>query len=211
MEMPEWLSKETATIRVNDDARVLTIDSEEALNELKNKYGTYHLGLREPTIDYNLVKEDYDIIEFKRSDSDYNFNFYASGMGDCDQTCILNKDVIEEIETSLISFWNATKETLKNAINPAYFYSTENPYIKVNTNDLRYYGDRLYNINNRVKDIDRRIHALYGQVNLLDILNLIQADILIGHSYRIDNCQNYLYDTASYFEQAEHNISSSID
>ena len=121
------------------------------------------------------------------------------------------KDVIEEIETSLISFWNATKETLKNAINPAYFYSTENPYIKVNTNDLRYYGDRLYNINNRVKDIDRRIHALYGQVNLLDILNLIQADILIGHSYRIDNCQNYLYDTASYFEQAEHNISSSID
>ena len=87
-----------------------------------------------------------------------------------------------------------------------YQYAINNSEICVNTDSLRGYADRLYNVNNRIVNLDSSIKSLYGKVGFLDLLDLIKADILTGYSWRLGSCQNYLYNTADSFDNAENNI-----
>ena len=81
-----------------------------------------------------------------------------------------------------------------------YDYGT---YIKLNTANLRSYANRLYDVNRRIGNLDSRMDGLYTKVGLLDLWNLLQADLLTGHSWRLSRCADYLYDTAADFENLE--------
>ena len=68
------------------------------------------------------------------------------------------------------------------------------------------YANRLTTVNRRVEKVDQRLDKLYTRVGLIDLLKLINADLLMGYSYRLSQCQKYLYDTARDFVNAESSI-----
>lgn len=105
---------------------------------------------------------------------------------------------------------NAVKTFLDKYFNQGYKYASENSYIKVDTAALRRYADRLVKVNNRIAKLDRRMDSLYKEVGLLDIWNLLQADLLTGYSWRLHRCINYLNDTASDFESVERSLANQV-
>ena len=78
--------------------------------------------------------------------------------------------------------------------------------LKVDTAKLRAYADRLEKVNSRLTKLDRRMDKLYVEVGLLDLFNLIQADLLTGSSKKILNCAKYLDETANDFDKTERNV-----
>ena len=75
--------------------------------------------------------------------------------------------------------------------------------IVVDTYKLKYYAERLANINNRISKLDRRLDGLYLRVGLQGLWDLLMADILTGYSVRLSLCQSYLTETADDFEKVE--------
>ena len=84
-------------------------------------------------------------------------------------------------------------------------YSKENPYFKADTAKLRDYAYRLESLNRRIQALDRGMNDLYWQVGLLDILDILQADLLTHYSWSLNQAKKYLYNTADRLETAEHN------
>lgn len=124
------------------------------------------------------------------------------------------KKVSKEIYTKVASFYNSVNKSLNEWFNKnfniGYKQAIAHSYIKVNTNTLRSYANRLYKVNQRITKLDKRMDALYTKVGLFDLWNLLQADLLTGYSWRLNRCINYLNDTAYEFEEAERSISSQI-
>lgn len=112
--------------------------------------------------------------------------------------------------SAIATFASKAKEWFNKKFNSGYQYASANTYIKVNTSSLRGYADRLYKVNQRIIKLDRRMDALYTKVGLLDLWNLLQADVLTGYSWRLSRCINYLNDTATEFEAAERSIASQL-
>ncbi len=123
------------------------------------------------------------------------------------------KAVCVGIYNEVSSFISSTIAKLKKwttkIFNPGSAYANENPNIAVNTASLRAYAERLRKVNQRIARLDRRMDSLYTQVNLLDLWDLLQADVLTGHSWRIDRCISYLDNTATDFENVERTIVTS--
>lgn len=113
------------------------------------------------------------------------------------------KDFFASVITGLQSLYN-------KYFNSGYKYAAGHTYIEVDTGLLRYYANRLYNINNRLLDLDRRLDSLYTKVGLFDLWSLIQADLMMGYSWRINRCISYLNDTADEFENVERSILSQL-
>ena len=111
-----------------------------------------------------------------------------------------------EMTNYFMEQWYEFKNEFQAVFNSGYQYAINNSEICVNTDSLRGYADRLYNVNNRIVNLDSSIKSLYGKVGFLDLLDLIKADILTGYSWRLGSCQNYLYNTADSFDNAENNI-----
>lgn len=85
-------------------------------------------------------------------------------------------------------------------------YSELNPQIRVDTYKLRNYAYRLENVNRRIKVLDERMDSLYREAGLMDIWNLMQADVFTAYSQRLSRCSEYLINTADDFENAERSI-----
>lgn len=112
--------------------------------------------------------------------------------------------------SAITTFAQKANDWFNKNFNAGYRYASNNTYIRVNTNTLRSYADRLYKVNQRIIKLDRRLDQLYTKVGLFDLWNLLQADLLTGYSWRLNRCINYLNDTAYEFEEAERSISSQI-
>lgn len=78
--------------------------------------------------------------------------------------------------------------------------------IVVDTYKLTQYAQRVSAVNSRIKSLDYRLDSLYRHAGLVDLLNLIMADVLTGYSWRLERCQVYLQGTASDFELAEQQL-----
>lgn len=111
---------------------------------------------------------------------------------------------------AITTFAQKASEWFNKNFNAGYRYASNNTYIRVNTNTLRSYANRLYKVNQRISKLDRRMDKLYTKVGLFDLWGLLQADLLTGYSWRLNRCINYLNDTAYEFEEAERSISSQI-
>ena len=91
-----------------------------------------------------------------------------------------------------------------------YKYASANPQITVDTFKLRDYAQRIKTINNRVVTLDKRLDALYSQVGLQDLWNLLQANILMGYSWRLLRCSSYLKETAEDMEAIEKKLTNQL-
>ena len=89
-------------------------------------------------------------------------------------------------------------------------YASSNPHIKVDTFKLREYASRIYAINRRISNLDGRLDSLYWRVGLLDLWNLMQADIMTGYSWRLSRAASYLNDTASDFDAIETELANGL-
>lgn len=124
------------------------------------------------------------------------------------------KRVSKEIYAKTANFYNSVTRTLNDWYNKnfniGYKQATTHSYVKVDTNSLRYYANRLYNVNRRIANLDKRMDSLYTKVGLFDLWDLLQADALTGYSWRLTRCINYLNDTANEFDSAERSIASQL-
>lgn len=80
--------------------------------------------------------------------------------------------------------------------------------IKVDTNKLRYYAQRLNNVNYRLRNIDADLDRLYLKIDITDIVKLLKADLSIGYNDKLRKCRDYLNLTADDFEMVEKTLTS---
>lgn len=107
-------------------------------------------------------------------------------------------------------FADRVKTWLNKNVNPGYKYANAHPLVKVDTQNLRNYAQRLKVVNKRLNSLDRSLDSLYTNVGLLDLWNLLQADLMTSESWRIKQCISYLEETAEDFESVERKIINSL-
>lgn len=127
---------------------------------------------------------------------------------------------IEDIVGDVKKFISETKDAVIEAVNKIFSkyreytyggkYATSNPFIVVDTYKLRNYASRIQNINRRISNLDSRLDSLYWKVGLLDLWNLMQADLMTGYSWRLLRCASYLNDTATDFDTVETRLVNSL-
>ena len=118
------------------------------------------------------------------------------------------KEKYQQFKDAVKTFINSAKNWLKNNFNSGYKYANSNPKIKTDTFKLRDYANRLQNINRRLANLDGRMDGLYRSVGLLDLWNLVQADLHTNFSWRLLRAAVYLNETASDFESVESELSN---
>lgn len=113
------------------------------------------------------------------------------------------KELFCEFKDMIIGSIGKTSKWENNNFNSVYRYTSTNSEIVVDTYKLRYYAWRLQNVNRRIAELDSRLDSLYWKEGFLDLWNLIQADMLTGYSYNIQQSIAYLNETANDFDTAE--------
>ncbi|SDM84996.1 Mbeg1-like protein [Bacillus sp. OK048] len=98
----------------------------------------------------------------------------------------------------------------KMQLNPGYKYASAHPLIKVDTQKLRNYAQRLSTVNKRLNNLDRSLDSLYSKVELVDLWSLLQADLMTGESWKIKRHISYLEETAEDFEATERKIMNNL-
>ena len=129
--------------------------------------------------------------------------FYDAIVATYDKVKNYISGVKDNIKNFIGKMGAAVKNWYNRNLNAGYKYASANPQINVDTYKLRTYAQRLQRVNGRISRLDGRLDSLYWRVGLLDLWNLMQADILTGYSWRLNRCVSYLNDTATDFENAE--------
>lgn len=115
----------------------------------------------------------------------------------------------EEIQKFFLNTLQAIKETIakiKEYLHnqtPGARYVKNNPFFRADTGLMREYANRLRAINGRLTSLDRDLNDLYWQVGLLDVYDILCANIITGYSPRIGLCQYYLNNAADALENAD--------
>lgn len=91
----ECNSKDAFYFILNDNARVLTINSKEDLDDLPKVKDKYNLSSIWTMLDFEKLSKKYDAIEVNIS-NDYNL-YYALYGWDCDSILVMNPDVVRVI------------------------------------------------------------------------------------------------------------------
>ncbi len=113
------------------------------------------------------------------------------------------KEIVADVKDFFNKVVNNAKNWYNRNLNAGYKYASANPQIVADTYKLRQYAQRLQKVNGRISRVDGRLDSLYWRVGLLDLWNLMQADILTGYSWRLNRCVSYLNETATDFENVE--------
>lgn len=120
------------------------------------------------------------------------------------------KEKYQQFKETVKSFINKAKNWFKNNFNSGYKYANSHPQVKVDTYKLRDYASRIYDVNRRISNLDGRMDSLYWRVGLLDLWNLMQADLMTGYSWRLLRAASYLNDTASDFDAIETELANGL-
>lgn len=108
-------------------------------------------------------------------------------------------------------FVNKIKSWLKEKFSSVESYLKNNTQIKVNTESLDLYAERLERVNKRITKLDNRMDKLYLQVGLLDLFNIIQADLLTHYSNRLEKAANWMRETSKTFAGAEKELKGALE
>lgn len=126
------------------------------------------------------------------------------------------KDVAEDIKQWYSDLKDAVKDTIQKIKDKVYSwtaggrYAADHPRFQIDTYKMKDYASRLQDVNRRISNLDRRLDSLYWQVGLLDLWNLMQADLMTGYSWRLLRAASYLKDTALDFEAVERELVNSL-
>jgi hypothetical protein len=111
---------------------------------------------------------------------------------------------------AIVALFNAIKNAItafaqwfRNTFNTGVRYAANNPYFKLDTAKLRNYATRINNVNNRLRNLDSGLRGLYWQVGLLDIWDILMANVLTSGSPTLNQIRSYLNNAADRFETAE--------
>lgn len=115
-----------------------------------------------------------------------------------------------KFKSAMVKFINNIKNLYNRNFNTGYMYASANPQIGLDTCNLRYYAQRIQSVNYRISNLDSRLDSLYWKVGLLDLWNLLQADILVNYSWRLSRCVSYLNETANDFDAVESNLINAL-
>lgn len=115
-------------------------------------------------------------------------------------------DLFEAITEAI----NGLQEWLRQKNTKGVAYVQGNPYFKADTDKLREYAARLERVNNRLSKLDSNMRSLYWQVGLLDLWDILLANMITSKSYAINQAKKYLYNTADRFENAENKAKNYI-
>ena len=118
-------------------------------------------------------------------------------------------ELAEEIKKFILDTLESIKEIIgqikeylrKNS--PGGKYVRDNPYFSADPALLRDYARRLSNINSRLVSLDHDLNDLYWQVGLLDIWDILQANIITSYSVNVRLAQGYLNSAADKIEAAD--------
>lgn len=119
------------------------------------------------------------------------------------------KNLGEKIENFIRNTLQAILDTVDklkqyiHSLTPGARYASSNPYFRADTALLRSYADRLRTVNSNLMSLDRDMNDLYWQVGLLDVLDILQANIIAGYSARVGLARKYLNSAADRLEEAE--------
>ena len=125
----------------------------------------------------------------------------------------VGKKIIEcakNIYDGFIKTYKEIRSWIHNTFNKGAKYSRAHTYIYVDTTDLRCYAERLGSLNNRLIELESRLHSLYSKLSPANQLVLQSVDSEIGNSRLLTRSRNYLNTTADLFTEAEEKIASAL-
>lgn len=118
-------------------------------------------------------------------------------------------EIAKAIKDFLTNCWEAVKSAI-GAIKEFFRrrsagakYANSNPYIKADPDKLRSYAERVQRVNRRLMALDSDLDGLYWQVGLLDILDILTANLVAGGSPTLLLVAAYLSGAADRLERAE--------
>ena len=111
------------------------------------------------------------------------------------------KQTIQDIKQAVI----AVKEYFLR-LTPGARYVRNNPEFRADTALMREYASRLRSVNSRLVTLDQDLNDLYWQVGLLDVLDILHANIIAGYSPRVALCRTYLNSAADALEDADRKV-----
>lgn len=119
-------------------------------------------------------------------------------------------ELLGEIGKFVSEMVKAIKETIekirnwiRNTFNRGVKYAQQNPWFRADTARLRDYAERLRRVNRRLADLDGDVRSLYWQVGLLDLWDILAANLITSWSVSLQLAQSYLSNTADRLEDAE--------
>jgi len=118
--------------------------------------------------------------------------------------------IANDIREAAVAFCKGLSDWWNKNFNKGYQYAVSNPQVVVDTYKMNTYAQRLESVNNRLGGLDSRLNALYGQVGLFDLWDLLKADYKVGRSDRISSAAGYLRETATAFARVEKSITSKL-
>lgn len=124
--------------------------------------------------------------------------------------CGKTADILAQMFEYVKDIIDNTKGWWREKTNKGIAYVQGNPYFKSDTDKLREYAARLERVNNRLSKLDSNMRSLYWQVGLLDIWDILVANMITSKSYAINQAKKYLYNTADRFENAENKAKNYI-
>jgi hypothetical protein len=119
------------------------------------------------------------------------------------------KDLAEKAWRAVVNICNTLKAAIgaiaefMHSLSAGVRYASANPYISVDTDKLRGYAARINSVNNRLKNLDSGLRGLYWQVGLLDLWDILYANLLTSGSPTLNQVKSYLNEAADRFEAAE--------
>lgn len=116
----------------------------------------------------------------------------------------------EGMQTAMLELLQTMLEYLEGVYNwitsnasAAANYVAENPYFQADPVRLRDYADRVDRVNQRLRQLDSDMNSLYWQVGLLDLWDILMANLITGGSPALRQVSAYLRDAAEELERAD--------
>jgi hypothetical protein len=113
------------------------------------------------------------------------------------------KEKVLSIATAVKDLFNAIGTWLRDNFDRGYRFASDNTYMKAETDRLVYYQDRLASINRRLRSLDSEMDSLYFQVGLLDLFDILCANMLTGGSASLTATANWLGSASTRLIKAE--------
>ncbi|MGN0577028.1 MAG: Mbeg1-like protein, partial [Ruminiclostridium sp.] len=110
---------------------------------------------------------------------------------------------ISDLFNAIVNAIGAVQKWYNETFNKGYKFSQSNPWFRADTDKLRGYANRLSSVNRRLRALDGAMRGLYWQVGLLDLWDILCANILISESRSLDKARKYLNNTADRLEKAD--------
>lgn len=112
-------------------------------------------------------------------------------------------DFIYSVFETICSYAEALQTWFRNTFNRGVKYARANPYFMAAPENLRAYADRIWRVNRDLVNLDGELNGLYWQVGLLDVLDILNANLITSYSPTLHRVEAYLRNTAQRLENAE--------